>query len=224
MRLKWSAVAVAFPVVAAVLGGAVWMGTLQGQIRALSPETAAKLERRYEMSLANARVTFASSFERLIPVGTVLAFHGNTDRLPKHWRLCDGSELDNELYAGAHYEKVPDLRGRFVRGAMQGHGEYRTEGGVDRHRQSGHHHNSGTLNAQRGTRLTRPRIVSPLRSDVTTGYDWEAEIDVRGRTSDGGGFNLDNRPTHINLHYIIKVCDPSPEQAEVRVCRQAQGP
>ena len=219
MRVNWNAVAVVFAVVAFVLGGAVWIGTLQGQVKALRPDTAEKLEGQITSQLVDARQKLAISFENALPVGTILAFYGNTDRLPKHWRLCDGSTLDDELYAGSSYPAVPDLRGLFIRGAKEDDGAFRTRAGVDRHSQDGHSHPSGTLRAERGHEITRPTVLPVLGPPVRTGFYFDARIDVAGRTSDRGQFNLDNRPPHINVHYIIKVCHPPPERSENGVCR-----
>jgi len=69
-------------------------------------------------------------------VGTVVAFAGPTDRIPHGWLLCDGREIKiaeyPELYDtvgtawgagnGRTTFNLPDLRGRFLRGADLGAG------------------------------------------------------------------------------------------------------
>ncbi len=64
-----------------------------------------------------------------IPVGTIIAFAGEKNKLPKGWLVCDGSEVDNNTYrnlflaigtvwggSGSTKFNLPDLRGMFLRG------------------------------------------------------------------------------------------------------------
>jgi microcystin-dependent protein len=64
----------------------------------------------------------------LIPTGTIVAFGGNTDRVPAGWLPCDGRSVTRAMYPelfdalgtahggnGTNFN-LPDYRGRFLRG------------------------------------------------------------------------------------------------------------
>ncbi|RNI22060.1 phage tail protein [Rufibacter latericius] len=65
-----------------------------------------------------------------MPIGTILAFAGDINKIPTGWLLCDGSQVSRSTYAGlyniigtgwgrgdnATTFHLPDLRGRFLRG------------------------------------------------------------------------------------------------------------
>lgn len=66
-----------------------------------------------------------------VPAGTILPFGGNT--APKGWLLCDGSAVSRSKYAAlyaaigvnwgttdSNHFNIPDLRGKFIRGAHTG--------------------------------------------------------------------------------------------------------
>lgn len=70
----------------------------------------------------------------LVPTGAVVAFAGTPGQVPDGWLLCDGAELSETLYpglfsvlgaahgGGAGLFRVPDYRGRFLRGQDLGIG------------------------------------------------------------------------------------------------------
>lgn len=82
-------------------------------------------------------VPYARSAENGVPVGTIVAFGGIVNNIPDGWVLCDGRSLNSgdleytQLFnaigkswgGGATTFNVPDLRGRFLRGADNGRGE-----------------------------------------------------------------------------------------------------
>jgi microcystin-dependent protein len=69
-----------------------------------------------------------------LPVGTVLAWAGETQSIPSGWMLCNGKALSKNVYkelfaaigtswgGGAAKFNLPDLRGRFLRGEDGGSG------------------------------------------------------------------------------------------------------
>ena len=57
---------------------------------------------------------------RLVPVGTIIMWSGNLDKIPAGWHFCDGRTLTNT--AGGS-QTLPDLRGRMVRGSVSDPGE-----------------------------------------------------------------------------------------------------
>ena len=72
------------------------------------------------------------------PIGTVVAFYGPDDAIPEGWELCSGQPLPerNGLPPGFDADteepgqQLPDLRGRFIRGAT---GALLEEGGRAEH-------------------------------------------------------------------------------------------
>ena len=64
------------------------------------------------------------------PVGSVMAFAGDTSKIPEGWLLCDGSEVSRSAYAALYAAigtawgygdnattfNLPDMRGMFLRG------------------------------------------------------------------------------------------------------------
>jgi len=79
-------------------------------------------------------VELSTLLDQLVPVGTVVPFAGTT--IPEGWLLCDGAEVSRTDYADLYAAigvvhgggdlvstfHLPDLRGRFVRGADMGAG------------------------------------------------------------------------------------------------------
>lgn len=61
-------------------------------------------------------------FGDLMPVGVIISFGGDVNRLPEGWLLCDGQNIsNNERFADLRYvlnkNNVPNLKGRFIVGA-----------------------------------------------------------------------------------------------------------
>ncbi|MBI1842592.1 MAG: tail fiber protein [Verrucomicrobia bacterium] len=67
--------------------------------------------------------------DRLVPLGTIVAFAGDASQVPSKWLLCDGREISRQDYRDlydflgekwgvgtADRRRVPDLRGLFLRG------------------------------------------------------------------------------------------------------------
>ena len=170
-------------------------------------------------------VPFAlTSLQGGLPIGGLTMFSGNPDNLPENWRLCNGQQVNDEA-SPFHGEHLPDLRGKFVRGAanprMVG-----VIGGRDR-RDTHIHRFSGSLNIPRRSLngYLSNRIVGGWRN-VFGDIDWHGRRDaiavgrrdredikdshghtgtVEGSTSSDRQTNFDNRPRHINLHYIIRI-------------------
>ncbi len=79
-------------------------------------------------------VPYARFASNGVPVGTIVAFGGDKNNVPKGWLLCDGSSVLQDEYkqlykaiGGAWGESgssfnLPDLRGRFLRGVDGGSG------------------------------------------------------------------------------------------------------
>ncbi|MEQ8239149.1 MAG: tail fiber protein [Cyclobacteriaceae bacterium] len=79
---------------------------------------------------------FTASQSSLNPVGTIIAFAGDTSKIPDGWMICDGRPLLRNAFSqlydvigvnwgvgdGVNTFNVPDLRGQFLRGTDQGAG------------------------------------------------------------------------------------------------------
>jgi len=73
-------------------------------------------------------VAFSAPNTDTVPVGTVIAWAGESDSVPADWMICDGRSLKKNKYAGLYAAigqawggggnrfNLPDLRGRFIRG------------------------------------------------------------------------------------------------------------
>ena len=153
-----------------------------------------------------------------IPVGTVVAFYGNDDDIPDGWVLCDGRDTPSNslIQLDADSEKpakqLPDLRGRFIRGAkLMLDNQQIQSGGKD------------TID------LKHAHIWVDYKGKEWHSYgeggkkfrvdDWTDGLDTKGvgdfplisrvkgnlHTNQWGNNNVDNRPEYIELRFIIKV-------------------
>lgn len=77
----------------------------------------------------------ARAVDDSLPVGTIIAWGGQTSSIPKNWTLCNGRVMSKTAYpdlfaalgtswgsSGADKFNLPDLRGRFLRGDDAGTG------------------------------------------------------------------------------------------------------
>jgi len=77
----------------------------------------------------------ARAVDDSLPVGTIIAWGGQTSSIPKNWALCNGKVISKTAYpdlftaigtswgsSGADKFNLPDLRGRFLRGDDAGTG------------------------------------------------------------------------------------------------------
>jgi hypothetical protein len=153
-----------------------------------------------------------------VPVGTVVAFYGVEANLPNDWRICDGAEIDPNQFpalrdllvaAGLVANRLPDLRGYFLRGSdstSQGIsgidpdfrlrlGQNSKIGSIQQDTLRSHKHvwpnyyyGTGPSNA-----MVYPSMISPGQYMPPHWFD---------APSFGGA---ETRPKNIAVHYIIKV-------------------
>ena len=134
-------------------------------------------------------------------VRTVVPYFGNVELLPPSWMLCDGSPV-TDPESPMVGESVPNLKGRFVRGAIN-HSELGGEGGLEEHSQGYHKHGV--------PEYTDGRVRRQQSGDWLAGSPRRTQLD--------GGFTFDNRPPFVNLHYIIKIkCGPVGRNVQYRGC------
>ena len=167
-------------------------------------------------------VPFALASLNGLPIGGITMFSGNPDDLPDNWKVCNGQRV-NDSASPFNGRSLPDLRGLFVRGADSNNVVGRRDGSdnyADRHS-----HRFGY------TALTEVELSSYDYYDkVVTDIDFfgVARMEVRSSNkgvlainSDSGESHthrirnegttsqyrrgFDNRPRHINLHYIIRI-------------------
>ena len=153
-----------------------------------------------------------------LPVGTIVAFFGDDRSLPNGWAVCDGRDnpSDSKIRSDADSERggvqLPDLRHQFIRGshAPLQRGEL-TSGGTDTVDVAHLHHWAEFTG---GEWYSYDRVGERRRVD-----NWNNGIDNEGRGNrplsndaraltmytDVQGGEVDNRPAHVELRYIIKV-------------------
>lgn len=146
------------------------------------------------------------------PIGTVLAWVGPTDKVPRGWKLCHGQELpaDEPIFAligdtygsadGGTKLKLPDFKGYFLRG----------------------------LDPSSGRKLSdeQQSSVGPIEAHVPMA---NRRFDERGVPADGPslligdqdsklgveilGTGNETRPVNMAVHWIIKIADPRADDA-----------
>jgi hypothetical protein len=119
-----------------------------------------------------------------VPVGTVLAWYGDIDDLPRGFVLCDGDD------------GTPDLQGKFLMGA---NADY-PPGVIGGQNATSHSH---TFSAQTGKSILAPAWVSSKGRNVgitvaNEGHDHE----VTGITDLA---TVDNRPEFMAVHFVMCV-------------------
>ncbi|RKH93614.1 tail fiber protein [Corallococcus sp. AB038B] len=163
-----------------------------------------------------------------IPIGSVVAFAGTTP--PDGWLLCDGGFYSAKAYPelavviqdvyGAKFEhfRVPDLRGRFVRGLNgSGDGENRDVDGANRQLGSvqgyatampkvpfkvtgdGSHSHGGIVLESDGVQTLHSADNTPGEPRLDRGHG----ISGGGHGHGVGGGDTETRPANMALNYII---------------------
>lgn len=202
------------------------------------------------MALKNGRTTAALQtilIGSVIPPGVIQAFGGGT--VPSGWLLCDGSTASRSTYAGlfaavgvVHGEgngtttfHLPDLRGRFIRGAdNMGTGAAGRDPGDNRtasntggsatgigsvqaaatlahtHIQDSHNHSQNShAHAQRFSGGTAPSVVTAGAQTNTTQTGTNTEsttaINIASTATNQNSIGSETRPQNANASYIIKV-------------------
>jgi microcystin-dependent protein len=190
------------------------------------------------MALKNGRTTAALQtilVGSVIPPGVIQAFGGGT--VPSGWLLCDGSTASRSTYAGLFAAvgivngegdgsttfHLPDLRGRFIRGAdnmgtgaagrdpdAAGRTAANTGGATGNavgsvqaaetlshtHIQNAHSHNIVITGNSGGS------VVKPYANVLTTVYNYSTDNTTAVNQNTGG---TETRPQNANTSYIIKV-------------------
>ena len=153
------------------------------------------------------------------PPGTVISFAGST--APEGWMLCDGAAISRTQYAalfaaigtlwgngnGSTTFNLPDLEGRFLRGADNG-AAVDPDAGTRVPLGSGVANGVGSLqnnalgshgHTQRGNTATGSGLVGfNLNFNVTS-----AQINTSVTTTNTGG--SESRPSNCSVNYIIKL-------------------
>ena len=137
-----------------------------------------------------------------IPTGTIVAYFG--DKAPKGWMICDGSTVPSDFddlrkVAG---EKVPDLRGMFLRGANSGRNDGKGDAELDRKIGSFQddvirkHSHTISLQGASGNNAF-------INRQPAWGYDdWHGAATQATTTEQGGA---ETRPKNVAVNFIIKI-------------------
>lgn len=137
-----------------------------------------------------------------IPTGTIVAYYG--DKVPKGWMLCDGSTIpsDFEELRKVAGEKVPDLRGMFLRGVNSGRIDGKGDTETDRKIGSFQddllrkHSHAFTLQGAAGNKAF-------VNREPAWGYDdWHGAASTANTSEQGG---TETRPKNVAVNFIIKL-------------------
>lgn len=175
--------------------------------------------------LANGAIDYnklaAAIQESLTPVGTIVAFAGDT--APAGWLMCDGQAISRTTYSTLYHSVVgvrfghgdgsttfhlPDFRGRFLRGVDPGSSRDpdsasrtamntggatgRAVGSIQGHMFASHQHSVPTDSSGGG--VSRNSLVNSSGSDEAYTYD-------PGTGNEGGN---ETRPINAYVNFIIK--------------------
>jgi microcystin-dependent protein len=157
-----------------------------------------------------------------IPVGTIVAYGGDSANVPDGWLLCDGRAMNQLVYPelftaiGNNYGsmgsffRLPDLRGRFLRGVDYGAGNDPTANARTASNSGGNVGNRpGSLQGDEIRSHTHD-LNLPGRSGNNAfnsrpagwGYDdWTGAVAGATTTAAGGS---ETRPKNIYVNFIIK--------------------
>ena len=168
-----------------------------------------------------------------IPVGTIIAFAGEQNRVPKGWLICDGIQVDKTRYphlfdaigtvwggSGTPNFYLPDLRGMFLRGVSSD-----SKNDPDKNQRiSPQLENSPTNPGNKGNDVgsiqndqvgKAPYDLIRQRGNVTFDNPGQGTVLRAGNPSDSNidhkqmeiytGTGNETRPKNAYVYYIIKV-------------------
>jgi microcystin-dependent protein len=181
-------------------------------------------------------LTNRGSIEQVLPPGVIIAFGGTT--APAGWILCDGSPVSRTTYSGLYSAignnygsgdgsttfNLPDLRGRFLRGADNGAGNDPdatgrvalnsggasgdTVGSVQGDQFASHNHTGTTTGGvilPPPTQQNTGTAVSAYSNPPYISFQWGGNplSYDRSLAIDNSGGN-ETRPKNVSVNYIIK--------------------
>lgn len=154
----------------------------------------------------------------LVPLGAICAFM--TETLPAGWVLCDGRSLDPEIYrdfiASTGFSRVPDLRGKFIRG-WAGSSGYDIGRAIGSLQEDAGREISGTFLLDDLNDVHDNKITGAFAIKEGTTYDATSNavgnkgrlIDFKASRSYGASHTADEfRPINVSLVYAIKARMP----------------
>lgn len=196
------------------------------------------------MPLKNGRTTAViqqTLVGSVIPPGTIQSYGGGT--VPQGWLLCDGSTASRSIYSAlfaaigtAHGQgdnsttfHLPDLRGRFLRGADNmgtgaagrdpdaetriasntGGNTGNAVGSVQDYAVEGHEHFTVVNSSTSGDAISASNSLKRQAGNAESGSGYAYNLrglsstPTTGRTSSTGG--SESRPQNLSVEYIIKV-------------------
>ena len=205
---------------------------------ALAEDTVDRLDR--ELKELRQKINLMVS----VPVGTIMAYGGDLNDgkmkdnlMSQGWLPCDGTPYSSddksgyrELYRaigtsfGGDKDRgrfnVPDLRGRFVRGADSGTGtdpdakiraagatggnEGDTVGSIQEDAFQGHYHFTNAGSGNDGTRAGIGRHITAVGAAASVGAAINDNVHGEPKLS------KETRPKNLNVHWIIKARSENP--------------
>ena len=156
-----------------------------------------------------------AELDAMVPVGVVLPYFGEPGDLPPNWKTCDGTIVE-DAQSPLNGKHVPDLVGKFVRGA-ESNEDLGTDGGSAKVPAHGHRTNDLGVRIPRRDLRFRSVIRSQRSDALKTGHSHTGTASVTGSTDQARA--VDNQPPFVNLHYIIKIkCGPLARKLEYPGC------
>lgn len=156
-----------------------------------------------------------------LPVGAVVPFAGNADKIPDGWLLCDGEPYDIAIYpelfgvigeswgtTGPDRFRVPDLRGVFLRGVSGGAADEfsdpDTSARISRHEGGNIGNATGsyqTDNFESHSHTSKATFIINGSANRYSGGSWGAFSEDPAINNTGGN---ETRPVNAYVNYIIK--------------------
>ena len=155
-----------------------------------------------------------------IPIGTIVAFFGDDTEIPDKWRLCDGqlkpknSPITYDADQRQGGIQLPDLRGRFIRGAKSHlSSEALTIGGNDSIDIEGHSHKWAYIRNRDWHSFDRDNesfMLGHWRNGIGDAGEghypiYTARSSLDAYTGISGHHNLETLPRYAEVRFIIKV-------------------
>ncbi len=157
-----------------------------------------------------------------IPSGMIMAFAGDTNRIPQGWMLCDGRELSRSDFADLYFAiglawgsgngtstfNIPDTRGYFLRGVNGNNGTNDPDASTRTALKAGGNIGNLVGSVQSDEFKSHNHTYIAYGQTLGTG---QTSIPPQGNnpnpqyksTSSAGG--SETRPKNVYVHYIIKL-------------------
>jgi microcystin-dependent protein len=159
----------------------------------------------------------------VVPAGIILPFAGAAGSTPSGYLFCNGAEVSRTTYAalfavigtahgsgdGSTTFRIPDLRGRFIRGTDTGVGRDPDASSRTAMNTGGNTGDAvGTVQGSAFAGHTHTLTANSYRGNNVGGFGWGADdLTDQGpdtKTTSSTGSSTETRPINANVSFIIK--------------------